>query len=214
MAQVLLTSGPTREYLDPVRYLSNASSGRMGAALAAALLRVGHEVTIVSGPVAVDYPSGAKVVSVESTLEMLSACLGVVSECDGIVAVAAPCDFRPREMSSEKIKKSLDQSGLVLELIKTPDILTQLKAARPSAWCVGFALETEAGIENAVHKRRQKGCDLIVLNQPDTLGSANAAVRLIDASDRCVAEHVGNKAEVADVIVEWIQTHLTGRSGS
>jgi len=99
---------------------------------------------------------------------------------------------------------------VVLELVKTPDILAQLNATRPSAWFVGFALETEAGIENAVQKRRQKGCDLIVLNQPDTLGGLSAAVRLIDATDECVATHAGSKAEVADAIVEWIQANLAG----
>lgn len=211
MGHVLLTSGPTREYLDPVRYLSNASSGRMGAALAEALLRVGHQVTIVSGPVAIAYPEGAAVVSVESTQEMLDACLTVIGVCDGVVAVAAPCDFRPRHFSAEKIKKSPDATGLVLELVKTPDILAALKVARPEAWFVGFALETEAGLENAVNKRRTKGCDLIVLNQPDTLGGVNAAVRLIDATDRCVATHVGTKAAVAGAIVDWIEAHVSGR---
>lgn len=211
MGHVLLTSGPTREYLDPVRYLSNASSGRMGAALAEALLRAGHRVTIVSGPVAIAYPAGAAVVSVESTQQMLDACLAVVGGCDGVVAVAAPCDFRPRQFSVQKIKKSADATGLVLELVKTPDILAELKVARPQAWFVGFALETETGLDNAVQKRRTKGCDLIVLNQPDTLGGVNAAVRLIDATDQCVATHVGPKAEVAGAIVDWIQTHLSGR---
>lgn len=211
MARILITSGPTREYLDPVRFLSNASSGRMGTALATACLEFGHQVTIVSGPVSVMYPSDAAVVHAESTKEMLEACLRVLPNCDGVIAVAAPCDFTPRSFSFEKIKKQPDADGLLLDLVKTPDILAQLKTAKPSAWFVGFALETETGIANAVAKRRQKGCDLIVLNRPETIGSTNGAVRLIDASDEVVAEHSGDKAQIAKRILEWVDANLCRR---
>ncbi|MBL8889193.1 MAG: phosphopantothenoylcysteine decarboxylase [Planctomycetaceae bacterium] len=211
MARILITSGPTREYLDPVRFLSNASSGRMGAALAAACVECGHRVTVVSGPVSVTYPSTAEVIRVESTNEMLAACLQVLPSCDGVIAVAAPCDFTPRRFSREKIKKLPDSEGLVLNLIKTPDILTQLKNSKPAGWYVGFALETETGIANAVAKRRQKGCDLIVLNQPETIGSANGSVRLIDASDQVVAAHAGDKVQIAKEIVAWIDRNLCRR---
>ena len=96
MARILITSGPTREYLDPVRYLSNASSGRMGAALAVAALAAGHEVVIVSGPVEVQYPEAAEVVPVVSTREMLDACREQFTRCDGLIATAAPCDYGRR----------------------------------------------------------------------------------------------------------------------
>jgi phosphopantothenoylcysteine decarboxylase/phosphopantothenate--cysteine ligase len=211
MAHVLVTSGPTREYLDPVRFLSNASSGRMGAALAAAFLSRGHQVTIVSGPVAVAYPAAARVLPVESTQEMWEACVSVVGQCDGVVAVAAPCDFRPRVYSPQKLKKSPDREGLVLDLVKTPDILGQLTAANPAAWFVGFALESEAGLDNAIEKRRLKGCDLMILNQPQTIGGPNAHVRLIDPTDRCVATYQGIKPEVAAQIVAWIEQNLVNR---
>lgn len=208
MARILITSGPTREYLDPVRFLSNASSGRMGAALAAACLEFGHQVTIVSGPVSVSYPSAATVIQVESTQEMLEASLRVLPDCDGVIAVAAPCDFTPRRFSFEKIKKHPESDGLLLDLVKTPDILSRLKTSKPSAWFVGFALETETGIANAVAKRRQKGCDLIVLNRPETIGNVNGAVRLIDRTDEAVAEHAGDKAHVAKEIVAWVDANL------
>ncbi len=204
MAHVLITSGPTREYLDPVRFLSNASSGRMGAALAAAFLELGHQVTVVSGPVSLAYPADAKVIAVQSTQEMLEACLVELPHCDGVVAVAAPCDFRPRSYSEHKIKKSPEQNGMLLDLVKTPDILAQLRNSKPAAWFVGFALETESGIENAVRKRQEKGCQLIVLNRPDTIGSPQASVRLIDDTDQCVASFQGSKTHVAQLIVDWI----------
>ena len=95
MSRILITSGPTRQYLDPVRYLTNASSGRMGAALAAAAVEAGHQVVVVSGPVEVAYPAEAEVISVVSTEEMLAACRKVFPDCDGLIAVAAPCDYRP-----------------------------------------------------------------------------------------------------------------------
>ena len=100
MPRILLTSGPTRQYLDPVRYLSNGSSGRMGKALAEAALEAGHEVVIVSGPVEVGYPQAARVLPVVSTEEMLEACLSVFPQCDGLIAAAAPCDYRPKIVAS------------------------------------------------------------------------------------------------------------------
>jgi phosphopantothenoylcysteine decarboxylase/phosphopantothenate--cysteine ligase len=212
MARILITSGPTREYLDPVRFLSNASSGRMGAALADACLEQGHQVTIVSGPVSVVYPHAATLVQVESTQQMLDASLRALPECDGVIAVAAPCDFTPRHFSQDKIKKHPDHDGLTLDLVKTPDVLAHLKAAKPQAWFVGFALETEPGIGNAVAKRQQKRCDLIVLNRPETIGSRHGAIRLIDATDQCVASFQGEKGQVAKFIVAWLNTALLSRS--
>ncbi len=124
MARILITSGPTRQYLDPVRFLSNASSGRMGQALAAAALARGHGVTVVSGPVEVDYPAGADVISVVTTDEMLAAAKDVFAQCDGLIGVAAPCDYRPVRVQDQKIAKT--GQPLVLHLIETPDIVATL----------------------------------------------------------------------------------------
>ena len=124
MARILLTSGPTRQYLDPVRYLSNGSSGRMGKALAEAALEAGHEVVIVSGPVEVRYPQAARVLPVISTEEMLEACLSVFPECDGLIAAAAPCDYRPKVVASEKIRKT--GGTLDVQFVETPDIVARL----------------------------------------------------------------------------------------
>ena len=141
MPRILLTSGPTRQHLDPVRFLTNASSGRMGAALTQAIVDAGFEVTVVSGPVEVRYPPQAEVVPVISTEEMLAACQAAFPRCDGLIAVAAPCDYRPRQVESQKIAKT--GQPLVLELVETPDIVASLAALRTRQWIVAFALETE-----------------------------------------------------------------------
>src|SRR5687767_13948647 len=106
MARILITSGPTRQYLDPVRYLTNASSGRMGAALAESALAAGHEVIIVSGPVETAYPPAARVVPVVTTDDMMEACRREFPACDGLIGVAAPCDYKPRQVSEQKIAKT------------------------------------------------------------------------------------------------------------
>ena len=109
MSRILITSGPTRQYLDPVRYLTNASSGRMGAALAAAAIEAGHQVVVVSGPVEVAYPAGAEVIPVVSTEEMLAACRKVFPGCDGLIAVAAPCDYRPAAVARRRSARRADR---------------------------------------------------------------------------------------------------------
>ena len=141
MPRILLTSGPTRQYLDPVRYLSNGSSGRMGKALAEAALAAGHEVVIVSGPVEVRYPATAQVLPVVSTEEMLDACLTLFPQCDGLIAAAAPCDYRPKVVAQEKIRKT--GSGLDVRFVETPDIVARLGAIKTTQWMVAFALETD-----------------------------------------------------------------------
>ena len=142
MARILITSGPTRQHLDPVRYLTNASSGRMGAALVQAAIDAGHDVIVVSGPVDVTYAPQAAVIPVVSTEDMLSACQRVFPDCDGLIGVAAPCDYRPVKVAEQKIHKSGEP--LVLHLIETPDVVASLAAEKkPRQWVVGFALETE-----------------------------------------------------------------------
>src|SRR5690349_3118697 len=124
MARILMTSGPTRQYLDPVRYLTNGSSGRMGRALADAALAAGHEIVVVSGPVEVEYPRAAEVHWVVSTEEMLEVARGHFENADGLIGVAAPCDYRPIRVESQKIQKT--GQPLVLHLMETPDIVATL----------------------------------------------------------------------------------------
>ena len=159
--------------------LTNASSGRMGQSLAQAAVAAGHQVTIVSGPVEVVYPAPCEVISVVSTEEMLAACQRVFPQCDGLIGVAAPCDYRPIHVEPQKIKKTGDP--LVLHLIETPDIVATLGATkRPDQWLVGFALETEDQRFRAIAKMQKKSCDLMVLNGPQAISSAENTVEVLD----------------------------------
>jgi phosphopantothenoylcysteine decarboxylase / phosphopantothenate---cysteine ligase len=211
MARILITSGPTRQYLDPVRYLSNASSGRMGQALIEAALAGGHEVIVVSGPVEIDYPAAVQVVPVVSTEEMLAACQKTFPRCDGLIGVAAPCDYRPVKVEPHKIHRSGEP--LVLELHETPDIVATLGASkRPGQWLVGFALETEDHRFRAVTKLEKKSCDLIVLNSPSAIGAADNSVEVLDRTGTVIAALTGSKVEVADGVFQIIERRLIQRS--
>ena len=182
MSRILITSGPTRQYLDPVRYLTNASSGRMGAALAAAAIEAGHEVVIVSGPVEVAYPAAAEVVPVVSTEDMLAACQKVFPDCDGLIAVAAPCDYRPVPCAAEDPQ---DGRAARLELVETPDVVAALAAAKTSQWMVAFALETEDQRLRAMQKLERKSCDLIVVNGPRGHPCGRHPVEILASRARC-----------------------------
>ncbi len=160
---VLLTAGPTREAIDPVRFIGNRSSGRMGYALAAALARLGASVRLVSGPVSLDPPARVERIAVESAAEMREAVMQRVADCGIFVASAAVADYRPREAAPEKIKKRRDE--LSLQLVKNPDILAQVAALPHPPFTVGFAAETEQLEEHAAAKLRDKGLDMIAANR-------------------------------------------------
>lgn len=212
MSRILITSGPTRQYLDPVRYLTNASSGRMGRALAQAALDLGHEVVIVSGPVEIEYPSLAQVHQVVATEEMLEVCQGLFPKCDGVIGVAAPCDYRPVQVEQNKISKTGEP--LQLHLIETPDIVATLGAKKRSdQWVVGFALETEDARFRAIVKLEKKSCDLIVLNGPDAMNALENKVEIIDPSGNVVRELTGNKEDVARGIMEIVQSNIVAKHG-
>jgi phosphopantothenoylcysteine decarboxylase/phosphopantothenate--cysteine ligase len=206
MARILITSGPTRQYLDPVRYLTNASSGRMGAALASAAVGAGHQVVVVSGPVDVDYPRQAEVIAVVSTEEMLAACMEVFPTCDGLIAVAAPCDYRPVVVAARKIRKT--GQPLELRLVETPDVVALLAEIKQSQWMVAFALETEDVRMRALQKLERKNCDLIVANGPDAMHGPNIAAEVLDAQGNSLASFSGSKQEVGQQVFRVIQQRL------
>lgn len=208
MSRILITSGPTRQYLDPVRYLTNASSGRMGAALAEAAIQAGHEVVMVSGPVDVAYPEKAEVVSVVSTEDMLDACLKIFPACDGLIAAAAPCDYRPVSVAKHKIRKTGD--GLNLKLIETPDVVASLAAAKDKQWMVAFALETEDPRMRAMQKLERKSCDLIVINGPEAVHARDTRVEILDSSGAVLGKFSGSKPDVAREILRVIHERLMG----
>jgi phosphopantothenoylcysteine decarboxylase/phosphopantothenate--cysteine ligase len=210
MARILITSGPTRQYLDPVRFLTNGSSGRMGAALAEAALDAGHHVAIVSGPVEIEYPAGAAVEWVVTTDEMLTAAQRVFAACDGLIGVAAPCDYRPLRVEDHKIAKT--GQPLQVQLVETPDIVATLgMLKRPDQWVVGFALETEDQHFRAVRKLEQKSCDLMILNAPAAINSQDTAIELLDKSGRVILDARGNKRDVARQILSTIERELIER---
>ncbi len=206
MAKVLITSGPTREYLDPVRYLTNASSGRMGRALADAFLAAGHEVYVVSGPVEITYPSGCVVRSVVTTTEMLEAAVEWFAQCDGVIGAAAPCDFRPASLATDKIAKN--GGDLFLQLVETPDILATLAEKRQGQWIVGFALETRDGPDKAIGKMRRKHCDMMILNYADAIQSERTHITAFASTGEILGSFAGSKVEAASEICEWIARHL------
>ncbi len=161
--RVLLTSGSTREPIDPVRYVGNRSSGKMGFALAEALSDLGAEVSLVSGPASVPAPQGIPCHWVETAHEMHAAVMDQVGDADIFVGVAAVADYRPRQAADEKIKKNKDI--VILELVRNPDILAEVAARDGAPFCVGFAAETQQVEVYAEAKRQAKGLDLIAANQ-------------------------------------------------
>jgi phosphopantothenoylcysteine decarboxylase/phosphopantothenate--cysteine ligase len=207
MAHVLITSGPTRQYLDPVRYLTNASSGRMGRDLAVAARRRDHTVTVISGPVTVEYPGDVDVVSVVSTEEMMAAARDIFPGCDGLIGAAAPCDYRPVRVASQKIAKTGEP--LALHLIETPDIVATLGAEKRSdQWVVGFALETDDRHFRAITKLEKKRCDLIVLNGPAAMDALDNEVEILNRDGEVIAKFAGSKAHVAEQILATIDSRL------
>jgi len=162
---ILITAGPTREMIDPVRFLSNRSSGKMGYALAHAALDLGAHVTLVSGPTALTPPKGAKCISVISADDMLNAVMKLIDTVDVFIACAAVSDYKPAGIASQKIKKTDD--NLTLNLVRTPDILKTVASLNPKPVCVGFAAETH-NIENyAFNKLKAKHLDMVVANEVD-----------------------------------------------
>jgi phosphopantothenoylcysteine decarboxylase/phosphopantothenate--cysteine ligase len=207
MSDLLITSGPTRQYLDPVRYLTNASSGRMGAALATAAIERGWSVTVVSGPVSIAYPTAARVVPVLTTEQMLKACLDIFPNCQGMIGVAAPCDYMPRHVHSQKIAKTGEP--LLLELVETPDIVASVATGRrPDQWVVGFALESEDHRFRALAKLERKCCDLIVSNAVSAIDAEESEIEILDRRGEVLRSLAGPKQQLANEIVEVIDQHL------
>jgi phosphopantothenoylcysteine decarboxylase/phosphopantothenate--cysteine ligase len=212
MARILITSGPTRQYLDPVRYLTNASSGRMGAALAAAAIERGHAVVIVSGPVEVDYPLAAEVIPVVSTEDMLAAARAAFARCDGLIGAAAPCDYRPEHVEEHKIAKTGEP--LLLRLIETDDVVATLGCEKGRRWVVGFALETDDHRLRALAKLERKCCDLMVSNSVEAISSPDNSVEILDPRGAVVRQASGSKEDVAREILAVIEDRLIRRSAT
>ena len=211
---VVVTAGPTRESLDPVRFLSNHSSGKMGVAIAAAAWRRGAEVTLIAGPLSITPPLGMRALDVESTSDMANAVRSELSTADVLVMAAAPADFKPVTVADSKIKKANRPDALAIE--STPDILKSTRnARRPGSVIVGFALETDDVMAHAAEKLRAKELDLIVVNdarEPGAgFGGDTNRVTLLAPNAEPVALPLMTKAEVADAILDRVEALLGGR---
>jgi phosphopantothenoylcysteine decarboxylase/phosphopantothenate--cysteine ligase len=212
LSRILITSGPTRQYLDPVRYLTNASSGRMGRGLAEAALELGHDVTIVSGPVTIEYPAAAEVIPVVSTEEMLEVCQQVFPRCQGLIGVAAPCDYRPVKVATSKITKTGEP--IMLHLVETPDIVATLGSHKTGQWLVGFALETDDHRLRALAKLQKKCCDLMVVNGTEAMHALETRVEIMDRAGQILETFSGSKEDVSRQILRVIQTRLIEGAGN
>ncbi|MDR2693597.1 MAG: bifunctional phosphopantothenoylcysteine decarboxylase/phosphopantothenate synthase [Chitinispirillales bacterium] len=199
---VLISSGPTEEPVDPVRVITNRSSGKMGAALAGAALSMGARVTVISGPASEPLPVGADVVRVRTAAEMAAEMGGRFAEADICVMAAAVSDYRPVASSNTKIRRS-EKGNITLELTPNPDILAALGAVKkPSQILVGFSLESGGGVERAEEKMRNKVCDMMVFNMADTaLGRDDTAVTLLFADGGRESFSTMSKAAAAKLIL-------------
>jgi phosphopantothenoylcysteine decarboxylase/phosphopantothenate--cysteine ligase len=208
--KILVTAGPTREALDPVRFLSNRSTGKMGYAVAAVAAAQGHEVHLISGPVSLEVPEGVAVSRVVTAAAMLEAVLADLEWCDALVMSAAVADWRPKTVAAGKLKKA-DMSA-TLELERTADILQAVAEQKQAQIVVGFAAETENLLAEAQRKLAAKGLDLIVANdvsRPDAGFEVDTnAVTFVSAEG--VAElPLMSKREVAERLVLWLEQGST-----
>jgi len=201
---VLITAGPTREDLDPVRFLTNRSSGKMGYALAEAAVRRGARTILVSGPVELDAPAGVDWVPVRSTEEMRSAVMARAPEATILIMAAAVADYRPAAVHANKIKRS--EGRVTLDLEPTADILAEVGRAKGKSILIGFAAETDRLIENARDKLQRKGADMIVANDVTQEGAGfdidTNIVTLVLRDGRDVPLPKMTKREVADKILD------------
>lgn len=205
--KVLITAGPTREPIDPVRFITNRSSGKMGYAVAEAARDLGADVTLVSGPVHLSAPAKIKRISVESAQQMLEACQAAVQDADILIATAAVADYTPTEVATQKIKKSTDQ--LSLALTKTTDILATLSLANPKLFSVGFAAETHDLLSYARRKLERKGLKMVAANLVGD-GKAfdqdqNALEVVWQGGSSSLPEM--NKKQLAQALMQLISTH-------
>ena len=202
--KILITSGRTKENIDPVRYLSNNSSGKMGYSLAQAAVDLGAEVTLISGPTNLKVPNGLeKFIFVESALEMYEKVDEYFKNTDIFIACAAVADYRPKEYKKEKIKKS--DSDFVIELVRNPDILLEMSRKKEKQLLVGFAAETNDIKENALKKLEKKNLDIIVANNASVMGSDENVIEIIKKDRTSVEISQKSKIELAyDILNEVI----------
>lgn len=206
--KVLMTAGPTREAIDPVRYITNRSSGRMGCALAQACLREGADVIVVSGPMSATVPPGAREIRVETALQMRAAVMEHVATADVFIATAAVADYRVDQVAAQKIKKT--QDAVSLQLVQNPDILAEVAQRKPAPFTVGFAAETENVRAHAEAKLVKKGLDMIVANRVGDGRGFESEMNEVDVFFPGGEQHIpcNSKEQIAEQIVELLGDRL------
>ena len=211
--RLLITAGGTREAIDPVRYIGNRSSGKMGYAIAAVAAERGAEVTLVSGPVSLAVPAGVKRVSVESALEMREAVLAAFPAADVVIKAAAVADYRPEVVSEQKIKKN--SANLTVALTKNPDILAELGKIKTGQFLVGFAAETQELVANAIEKLRRKNLDMLVANDVTLPGagfeSETNIVKLLSKDGRVEELPQMSKQSLAGLLLDRVMLQINAQ---
>ncbi|MCH7619033.1 MAG: bifunctional phosphopantothenoylcysteine decarboxylase/phosphopantothenate--cysteine ligase CoaBC [Candidatus Marinimicrobia bacterium] len=210
--KIIVTAGPTREYIDPVRFISNPSTGKMGYALADAARKAGADVTLISGPVDLPEPVGVDVKRVTTVEEMKNALLEKFADCDALLMAAAVGDYAPSEVYEQKIKKNGED--LTLKLRRTEDILKTVKSLKKNKIVIGFSVETEKLTENSKSKLKEKGLDLIIANNPNENGAGFAhdtnKVSIIDSKGEIEELDLMSKQELSAVIIDKLSILLNG----
>lgn len=197
--RVVVTAGPTREHVDPVRYLSNESSGKMGFAIAEAAVRAGHGVTLIAGPVCLETPRGVRRVDVVSARGMLAALREEFAGADALFMAAAVADYRPRRRRRGKWHKG--GADATLELVENPDLLATVARRKGSRTVVAFALETGDGRRRALAKMRAKNADYVVLNDASALGASRSSVVVLSPRGEVARFRGRPKREIAARLV-------------
>ncbi len=201
--RVLITAGPTHEHIDPVRYLGNESSGKMGFALAAAAQQRGDRVTLVAGPVSLATPEGVERVDVVSAKELMAVTRDLFERSDVLIMAAAVADWRPKRRLAGKWKlKDSGAQSAQLELTRNPDILARLGRRKGQRLVTGFALETSQGERRAREKMRRKGADYIVLNDASALGAETNRVTVLGSDGSRVVLGDRSKQAIAEFLVD------------
>jgi phosphopantothenoylcysteine decarboxylase/phosphopantothenate--cysteine ligase len=198
--RILITAGPTREFFDTVRFISNPSSGKMGSALAEAAAERGHLVTLVSGPVSLEPPEDVNVVPVVSAAEMTATAKAAFRLADAAIFTAAVCDYRPEYRLKQKLQKHA--RARTVRLVPTEDISASLGRIKGRRITIGFAMEDHNHRRHAAEKLKRKHCDAIVLNGPENIGADRATVEVLVAGQGWTRPWRGSKRQLADRIVE------------
>jgi len=202
--RILITAGPTREFFDTVRFISNPSTGKMGYSLAAAARERCHEAVLVSGPVQLPDPEGVEVIRVVSAAQMAHVCRDLWPDCDSGILTAAVCDYRPKRALDHKLKKKAAERHVTL--LPTEDIAATLGGTKGRRPLIGFAMEDHDHHAHAEAKLRRKRCDAIVLNGPENVGSDRAVVEILTAEGGWSAPFQGTKVHVAMRIIRLAET--------